>query len=263
MQFDQSSEKLDAEIEQFELRLEDLEEGEGARRSAAQSSEEANRPREGRRQPVRRPLPAHLPREEIVHTPGDACPGCGGRHFSKLGEDVSEVLEKIPARLKVLRHVRPRRWLHTGQAETAIELLADSARAQPWGPFIIDNGYVWHPRGARLDYIGVYREGSNWQLRNTAGTTLLNQFGEPVRLYGGLVTENIVQRIARTNMAENIEQMAEGGALDRWPLVLNTHDELVPLVIRKRSGRRLRTGAFEIIRRINSACPICSHSSAP
>ena len=46
-------------------------------------------PRE-RRQPVRRPLPDHLPREEIVHDPGSVCPGCGGTRFSKLGEDVSE-----------------------------------------------------------------------------------------------------------------------------------------------------------------------------
>jgi hypothetical protein len=31
-------------------------------------------------------------------------------------------------------------------------------------------------------------------------------------------------------MAEDIEQMAEDGALERWPLVLNTHDELVLMV---------------------------------
>jgi hypothetical protein len=103
-------------------------------------------------------------------------------------------------------------------------------RAYPWGPFMLDDGYVWHPRGVRLDYTGLYREGSNWQLRDRYGKTLLNQFGEPIRLYGGLMTENIVQWTARTNMAEDIEQMAEDGALDRWPLVLNTHDELVLLV---------------------------------
>jgi transposase len=65
MQFGRSSEKLDGEIEQFELRLEDLEEGEGARTAAAQSSDHAQHPQRERRQPVRRPLPAHLPREEM------------------------------------------------------------------------------------------------------------------------------------------------------------------------------------------------------
>jgi transposase len=57
---------------------------------------------------VRRPLPDHLPREEIVHDPGSVCPGCGGTRFSKLGADVTEILEKIPARLKVIRHIRPK-----------------------------------------------------------------------------------------------------------------------------------------------------------
>jgi len=114
-----------------------------------------------------------------------------------------------------------------GQAGTAIELLADRARAYPWGPFMLDNGYVWHPSGVRLDYTGLYRDGGEWRLKDKAGKTLFNQFGEPIRLYGGLMTENIVQWSARTNMAEDIMQMAEDGALDRWPLVLNTHDELV------------------------------------
>ena len=89
MQFGRSSEKLDHQIAQLELLLEDLEEGEAmARRAPVQSRGE-------RRQPVRRPLPEHLPREEIVHDPGSICPGCGGTRFSRIGEDVTEVLEKI------------------------------------------------------------------------------------------------------------------------------------------------------------------------
>ena len=100
MQFGRSSEKLDTQIEQLELMLEDLEEGEAVR--PAPPAQRAPDQRRERRQPARRPLPAHLPREEIVHHPGSVCPGCGGTRFSKLGEDVTEVLEKIPARLKSL-----------------------------------------------------------------------------------------------------------------------------------------------------------------
>jgi transposase len=107
MQFGRSSEKLDGRIAQLELMLEDLEEGEAARPAPA-ALRLADQPHRERRQPVRRPLPAHLPREEIVHDPGSVCPGCGGTRFSKLGEDVTEVLEKIPARLKVIRHIRPK-----------------------------------------------------------------------------------------------------------------------------------------------------------
>jgi DNA repair exonuclease SbcCD ATPase subunit len=96
MQFGRSSEKLDAQIGQLELMPQDLEEGEAARTAPA-ATREPDRPRRERPQPARRPLPDHLPREEIVHHPGSVCPGCGGTHFSKLGEDVTEVLEKAPA----------------------------------------------------------------------------------------------------------------------------------------------------------------------
>ena len=37
----------------------------------------------------------------------EACSACGGE-LSKLGEDVSEMLEYIPASFKVIRHVRPK-----------------------------------------------------------------------------------------------------------------------------------------------------------
>jgi transposase len=60
------------------------------------------------RRPRRRPLPDHLPREVEIHEPEDkGCPACGG-NLSRLGEDVSEMLEYVPARFKVIRHVRPK-----------------------------------------------------------------------------------------------------------------------------------------------------------
>ena len=53
-------------------------------------------------------MPAHLPREEQRHTlDAHHCPDCGGTlHW--FGEDVSEVLEYVPASFKVIRHVRPK-----------------------------------------------------------------------------------------------------------------------------------------------------------
>jgi transposase len=103
MQFGRKSEKLERQIEQLELRLEDLQADEGQTASSAQ--------RQGkpfRMPPQKRPLPAHLPRDEQVHAPTeDACPACGGA-LKPLGEDVSEQLEYVPARFKVIRHVRPK-----------------------------------------------------------------------------------------------------------------------------------------------------------
>jgi len=62
------------------------------------------------RQGSSRKLPTHLPRETVTYVPaaisgGCGCPACGGR-LRKLGEDVSEVLEYVPASFKVVRHVR-------------------------------------------------------------------------------------------------------------------------------------------------------------
>jgi transposase len=56
--------------------------------------------------PVRKPLPEHLAREVVTHTPVEGCcPDCSGA-LCKLGEDVSEYLERIPETFKVVRHVR-------------------------------------------------------------------------------------------------------------------------------------------------------------
>lgn len=100
LRFGRSSEKLNVAIEQLELRLEELE-SEGA---IAEVATVASAPRQ---RPARRPLPAHLPRESIVHTPACTCPDCGGT-LRRIGELVSEMLEYLPARFKVIRYVRPK-----------------------------------------------------------------------------------------------------------------------------------------------------------
>ncbi|MCA8306891.1 IS66 family transposase [Burkholderia seminalis] len=104
MQFGRKSEKLDRQIEQLELRLEDLQADEGAADVAA--APEAKRPR--REGPSRKPLPEHLEREERVHLPADDdCPDCGGQ-LKPLGEDVAEQLEYVRAHFRVIRHRRPK-----------------------------------------------------------------------------------------------------------------------------------------------------------
>jgi transposase len=98
--FGQRSERL---ADQLELRIEEMELI--LERTAAPTARPASG--EARTRPVRKPLPASLPREEEVLTPPYAlCPGCGV-DLRRIGEDVSEVLEVIPARLQVRRYVRP------------------------------------------------------------------------------------------------------------------------------------------------------------
>jgi transposase len=111
MQFGRKSEKLARQIEQLELRLEDLQ---------AKPAESVSQPESQSgvtaspllistaAKPARRPLPEHLPRQTQRHEPKEsACPDCGGA-LRKLGEDVSEMLEYVPASFFVVRHVRPK-----------------------------------------------------------------------------------------------------------------------------------------------------------
>lgn len=110
MQFGRSSERLTRQIEQFELRLEELEAGEAEEISKAAAKDRPLPIREGDR-PKRKPLPDHLPRQEIVpepaHDGAGTCPDCGG-DMARLGEDVTEILDYIPGRFRVIRHVRPK-----------------------------------------------------------------------------------------------------------------------------------------------------------
>lgn len=108
MQFGPKSERIERQVEQLELELEDLE------CSKAAQLEELERKLEPAqagvlaavRKPVRRPLPAHLPRQVETHVPSEQdCPACGAQ-LQKLGEDVSELLEWVPASFKVIRHIR-------------------------------------------------------------------------------------------------------------------------------------------------------------
>ena len=97
MQFGRKSEKLQLQIEQLELKLEELETAKAQRdRTASPASQDSQR--SASQKPTRKALPEHLPREVKTYAPKtDACPECGG-HLRKLGEDVSEVLEYVPAR---------------------------------------------------------------------------------------------------------------------------------------------------------------------
>src|SRR5262252_5991647 len=94
MQFGRKSEKLERQIEQLQLRLEELEMNKAEQVAALpKRAENVEQPTRTARQP----LPAHLPREVQTLLPQEeACPDCGGA-LHKLGEDVSEMLERVPA----------------------------------------------------------------------------------------------------------------------------------------------------------------------
>jgi transposase len=149
MQFGRKSEKLDHQIEQLELQLEDLQadEGEAAREMSA--ADQAPR-----KKSVRRPLPDHLPRDEKIHMPpGDACPSCGGG-LRQLGEGVAEQLEFVPASFRVIRHVRPK--LACSCCDVIVQAPAPS---RPIQRGIAGPGLLAHVLVAKFaDHLPLYRQ---------------------------------------------------------------------------------------------------------
>lgn len=112
-QHGKSSERTSVLMEQLELQLGELVE----RRAQEKATDEiaaAENPASGAaksepltppRKPARRTLDPKLPRERRVEPTPTACPCCGGK-LRKLGEDVTEMLERVPASWKVIQIVR-------------------------------------------------------------------------------------------------------------------------------------------------------------
>ncbi len=98
--------QLAREAEQLELAIESLETDQ-AERSATASPvvAAAIETAAAAHKPARRPLPEDLPREDVRHPAPCACPTCGGA-LRRIGEDVTETLDYVPGRFKVIRHVR-------------------------------------------------------------------------------------------------------------------------------------------------------------
>ena len=103
-QFGRRAERLDDD--QLQLGLEDL--------NTELARVEASLPRPepqadiGKAQDERASLPAHLTREDVrLDVEHQACPCCGAA-LHLIGETLSEMLDHVPARLRVIRICRPR-----------------------------------------------------------------------------------------------------------------------------------------------------------
>jgi transposase len=116
----------------------------------------AKAPSGQRRRPKRQALPEHLRRVEHHHEPDDTTcptPGCG-RPMARIGEDISEKLDIVPAEFFVHRHVYGK-W-----ACKCCEVLVQ----EPVPPQIIDGGIpapglVAHTLISRfVDHLPYYRQ---------------------------------------------------------------------------------------------------------
>lgn len=127
MQYGRSSEKLD-----HDGQLELMDSGMAPMPAANDPSApnvtpiaEGGKKRSAKSRAGQRELPAHLPRQTIVHNPegGCNCTACGSG-LREIGQDVSEVLDYEPGNFLVIRHVRPK--LACGGCQSIVQAAAPS-----------------------------------------------------------------------------------------------------------------------------------------
>ena len=136
--FGASSEKVEREIEQLELALEGLEiaraeqdlttedRGDGDDTDIATEAKDET-PAKRRRKPR---VSDDTLRERIVLDPGEDCPHCAGP-LRLIGEDVSEILEFISAKLKLVETARLKKTCR--RCEKITQMPAPSGTAAPPG----------------------------------------------------------------------------------------------------------------------------------
>jgi transposase len=113
------------------------------------------------RQPRRQMLPEHLRRVDHHHDPEDttcATPGCG-QPMQRIGEDVSEKLDIVPAEFFVHRHIYGK-WVCRSCSQQGLGQL----RQEPAEPDVVDggipaSGLVAHTLISRFaDHLPYYRQ---------------------------------------------------------------------------------------------------------
>jgi transposase len=153
--FGRRSEKT-AHPDQLQLALEDLEQAIAEGEAGVEKTDATlQASRRQQRRVNRGALPKHLPREEVVIEPAEQiCPCCGGA-LHRIGEDVAERLDVIPAQFKVIVTRRPKYGCRA--CESAVVQAAAPARLIEGG--LPTEALVAHVLvGKYADHLPLYRQ---------------------------------------------------------------------------------------------------------
>lgn len=97
-------------------------------------------PAHARKKRGRRPLPAELPRVDVIHDLSEVEKVCAcGAALTRIGEEVCEKLDIIPAKIQVLRHIRIK---YACRGCEGVESDGGSVKLAPMPPQIIPQGIV-------------------------------------------------------------------------------------------------------------------------
>ena len=202
--FGPGSEKIKREIAQLELALEDLQlaaaEGDTAGVDVDADGDasdgtgiEADAPAEPPK-PRRRPRVAHgTPRERRVLDPGASCPDCGG-DLRIVGEDVSQLLDLIAARLKVIEITRPK-----ASCRRCEKMVQAPAPSRPIPRSMAGPGLLAHVLVSKFDdHVPLYRQAEVFARMGAdiPDTTLVDWTGRAMK-----VLHPVIERLEAEVMA--------------------------------------------------------------
>ena len=95
-------------------------------------------PEHTRQKPRRKPLPANLPRVEVIEDVEESEKVCAcGAKLSRIGEDVSEKLDIVPAKIQVIKTIRPK---YACKSCEGVESDGPTVKIAPPPPQIIPKG---------------------------------------------------------------------------------------------------------------------------
>lgn len=190
--FGKSSEKIEREIEQLELPLEDLQvamaeanETVGPDGNAEEDIATSNEGTSEEKLPRRRPrISKDAPRERRELDPGDSCPDCGG-DLRVLGEDVSELIDMIAAQLKVIEIARIKK-----SCRRCEKIVQEPAPSRPIPRSMAGPGLLAYILTSKFDdHVPLYRQHEIFERMGAdiPDTTLVDWCGAAMRTLAPLI----------------------------------------------------------------------------
>jgi len=157
--------------------------------------------------------------------------GLGGPGFKlyceAMGIDISE--DQAVKTVRGYREHHPRITALWDTMEDSLHIMTEDGVIVPLGEVLpqrrvlVGHEHIRLPSGRPLVFAGLNRRGKDWYCRGV---------GKEVKVYGGLLTENLIQAMARDVMVEGLMRIRErqGARGLRLRFVLTVHDEVVFLV---------------------------------
>ena len=208
-----------------------------------QEDEKIQIPAHARKKSGRKPLPPDLPRVDIIHDIPEEEKVCAcGAPLSRIGEEVCEKLDYVPAQARVLRHIRPK---YACKCCEGVEDDGPAVKIAPPAPQLIpkslaSEGLLAHVAASKFaDGLPLYRQQkilarldvdlpratlSNWMVKAAeACRPVLKVLEEGIRS-GPLINVDesplqVLKEPGRKNTTKSYMWVFRGGPLDR-PAVL-------------------------------------------